>query len=144
MLSDNDYATFIERAAQIVSKQFNVDLVVDHRIISEIKAHTAKSLDSFNQGAPNAAKQAANLAFWIRKLKPAFCERGYFSLANEYISLLCGIAAINAALKKDRKSVIVGQRPLTDFAHTLRFHSHSPHGLALSFDLFLSGSFKML
>jgi len=68
-------------------------------------------------------------------------DKGYFSLANKYIALLCGIAALNAALKKDHKKVEVGKRTLTDLAHTLRFHSHSPHGLALSFDLFLSGTF---
>lgn len=144
MLSDKDYETFIQGAANLVSKQFDVDLNVDLRVISEIKVHTERSLTAFNQDAPNAAKQAGNLVFWIRKLKPVSNDNGYFGLANEYIALLCGIAVLNASLQKTGKKIVLGKRPLTDFAHTLRFHSHSPNGLTLSFELFLTGSLCLI
>lgn len=141
MATKFDLQLFIERAATIVSNRFDIDLAVDKRIVSEIEAFFDKSLESFNQNDPNAAKIAGTLVFWIRKLKPvAHTGSGYFPSANEYIAILCGVSIINAHWAMKRQKMIVPEVPLRDFSKTLRFHSHSPHGLALMFEMFMSCS----
>lgn len=136
-----DFQKTIDRAAQIVSDRFDVDLAVDARIVSEIEAFCEKSLASFNQDDPSAAKIAGSMVFWIRKLKPAaHTGSGYFPSANEYIAILCGVALVNSHWREKKMHMQIRKEALIDFSRTLRFHSHSPHGLALMFEMFMCAS----
>ena len=129
-------------AAEHVSRRFGVLLRIDNAAVGEIEAMYGKTLDAFNQDAPNAAKIAGNLVFWMRKLKPishSTKSRSYYAFVNEYAAIIAGVAILNIHAKKQTgRYLAIPRRELEDFASSLRYHSHSPHGLTMAFELLLT------
>ena len=135
-------ADAVAHSADYVSHRFGVLLRIDNAAVGEIEAMYGKTLDAFNQDSPNAAKISGNLVFWIRKLKPishSTKSRSYYAFVNEYAAIIAGVAILNIHTHKlTGKYIAIPTRELEDFAISLRYHSHSPHGLTLAFELFMA------
>lgn len=142
MVNNVDWETVLTNIAVDVSIEFCLDILVENYILQEVEDRISSSLAVMNIERPNVAKIAGVVAFWVRKLKP-FCyapdqaaRSNKLSPLNELIGVQAGLAICR--LYKDDFSCEefhLPKRLLTDWLHSLRFHSHSPHSALFSFEL---------
>ena len=120
-------------------KAFDLKIGIELDIIDEIQVRVQESLDRIDGTAPNAAKNAGIVAFWIRKLKPPSIHQtsNYsFLPLNEYIALKVGLAICAKYFDDTRKEKIsLNPRILRDWVFSFRYNSHSPHSALISFEM---------
>jgi len=122
-----------------MERDFCLVIGIEYDIIEEIKGRFQESFDRLDGVAPNAAKCAGLVAFWIRKLKPlSIHPTSEFSFLplNEYVALLVGLAICARYFdNSDKASIRLNPRILRDWIFSFRYNSHSPHSSLISFEL---------
>jgi hypothetical protein len=121
------------------NKEYDLVIGLEHDIINEIQTRVQESLDRIDGSAPNAAKNAGIVAFWIRKLKPlSIHPTSEFSFLplNEYVALRVGLSICARYFDDARKQKIsLNPRILRDWVFSFRYNSHSPHSSLISFEM---------
>ena len=142
MISNIKWRDVLSNIAVDISTEFDLNIIVENFILEEIEDRIHISLDAMNMEKPNVAKIAGVVAFWVRKLKPFSytqdegAKGNKLHTLNELIGIQAGLAICNS-YKDDysRTEFHLSERVLTDWLHSLRFHSHSPHGSLFAFEL---------
>lgn len=138
----------IKKAAGQMEKKYKIKLTIDENIIFEINRMLEYNISALGY-QPNVAKFAGLLAFWIRKLKPVSLSAdspNYYLASNEELALLIALALTR--LYKDesgvQKKIIVQPGTLMGLARDLRYHSHTPHSLMVTFELLLDSQIETI
>lgn len=143
----------IEWAAEFRVKNKLAVLGCSKQILVDVVKNTIEDLrryrKEFNQyqeiDYPDHFKQAAHLAFWIRRLRPFFYEvdvahndcnidhqKKYILLVNEYFALqvaeyICTFAMMHFKNEKDVRPMFLNQ----DFVYSFRYKHVSPHAMLM-------------
>jgi hypothetical protein len=137
MLGTVDWYGVLMREAGVIEEKLDVRLVIDRRITDELGEMAKKTLVTFNQTKPSAAKIAGNVVFWMRKLKPihiAQDSHNAYLLVNELLAVLVGIGICNLPTVMPPTKVTMSKAMRNDLITSLRYHSHSPNSLAMFFE----------
>jgi hypothetical protein len=142
MQNNVDWQHLLIEIAGTTSAEMNISICVESFILDEISDRIKDSIDNLHIARPNVAKLAGIVAFWVRKLKPFFYDPaetatgGKLTTLNELIAVQAGLA-ICKTYKDDwsKENFHLSERLLLDWLHSLRFHSHSPHGSLFAFEL---------
>lgn len=128
-----------EEIAARAEKKYNLRLSVDQCLLDEVAAAVKKSLGGYNMDSPNPAKVAGHVCFWFRRLKPIFHKDdspARLHPINEWIALHLGLAICKEYFDDTCKvDFSVPGRILIDWVVSLHVNSHSPHSLAIAFEL---------
>ncbi|MFA7242375.1 MAG: hypothetical protein WC091_19860, partial [Sulfuricellaceae bacterium] len=91
MLGSVDWYAILQREAGILEGILGLKLIIDRVAVDELEEMAKKTLASFNQDKPSAAKTAGNVVFWIKKLKPvsrAPDSPNDYRLVNELLAII--------------------------------------------------------
>lgn len=134
-----DWKRLLGSVCDTVEEFYEVKLQVDTDELAELERFSEESLKSYKLGSPNAAKIAGHLCFWLRRFKPirhAPDSRNKLLAANEMVALWLGLAICDQYYDDARcRSFSIDQRILKDWVASLRYNSHSPHALAIAFEI---------
>lgn len=138
-----DWEAILMDAANLCEKEFDVSIEIDRDIVREITTYASNTLSSLNMATmPNIAKVAGHFAFWIRKLKPirhSVHSKNKLLTINEVIGITVGVAICQRYFDDTTKqSFRLPRRIMMDWAMSMRFHSHSPHSCAITFEFLAS------
>jgi hypothetical protein len=131
-----------ENERMFAARGVRLTICIQKSVVEEVGWRIERNVkrDGIDQG--NAAKIAGVTAFWIRKLKPLYVEpsAGFppktYNFINELVSLQVGVAICNRYFSDaGLRGVRVNWRALKDWLISLRYHSHSPHGSIISFEM---------
>ncbi len=138
-----NWEVIIQEMADFCEQKFDTKLLIDRTILAEVEAMVEDTLRGFQISTPNIAKVASSLAFWIRKLKPISYDyaqgaQNHFLAINELVGLLVGLSICVRYYDDDSapESLPIPTRILTDWVHSYRVNSHSPHSSVIAFELF--------
>ena len=131
-----DHATWIE-------EKFNLDLQIDATILNELATGIEGAVTKvYDIEAPNTAKLAGVIVFWIRRLKPvshAPTSPMKYLYVNELLAYIIGFSICKKYYQVNAYQGL-HTRLRHDFIHSLRYHSHSPSSVAILFEsLFTKG-----
>jgi hypothetical protein len=138
-----EWGKVLKRVATNISTEYRLNIIVEEYILKEIQERIKATLEDLRMDAPNVAKIAGVVAFWVRKLKPfsyAYCkaaEGEKFYALNELVAIET-VFAVCSQYNDDYTNperFMPSERLLKDWIHSLRFHSHSPHSLIFIFEL---------
>lgn len=134
-----DWRTVISAACCYVENREGVGLDIDTDLLAELEIYANKSLRGYNIENPNAAKVAGHVCFWVRRVKPVLHKPDTirkFLAVNEEVALLVGLAICQNYFDDARaESFKISPKILKDWVSSLRYNSHSPHALAIAFEL---------
>ena len=147
MISKLDWVKFLFAILGTVEDHLGCPdtLLLDRDIVREIAERARETVGSYNKESPNVPKIAGHIAFWVRKLKPVSFEQNAtakFLAVNELVSLYAALAfcdQYHERRSQHHRSVIyrLSPRVIVDWATTMRFHSHSPHSTAMTFEILM-------
>jgi hypothetical protein len=131
------------KAADSAEEKFGLSVYIESAVIEEIGQQVEKTLRNYSQ--PNSAKIAGAVAFWVRKLKPLTIAPNStyaFSAINEYISVVIGLGICGQYFDDSKKpgDIPVNPRVMKDLIYSFRYHSHSPHGSMMIFEVLTCGN----
>ena len=136
---DIDWVAILVAACKSVEDQYDIKLDIDTDLIKELDDYIEYSLASYDMDSPNAAKVAGHVCFWLRRFKPITHEsssRAKYFAVNEEVALFVGLSICDQYFDDHRAETFnIDMRVLKDWVSSLRYNSHSPHALALSFEL---------
>lgn len=142
MIGNIDWARLVKPICGAVEREFNVKLKVDTDALMELGAIAAKTTGRYEIAHPNPAKVAGHVVFWFRRIKPlsyADDTPAKCFAVNELAALWLGLAICNTHRGDESKAVLrLPPRIAKDWMASLRYNSHSPHALAMAFELFAS------
>ena len=138
-LGNIDWQRLLGAVCADIEQRFQLELEVDTDELAELDRFAAKSLQSYDLDNPNAAKVAGHVCFWFRRVKPirhaATSQNKYLS-ANEEAALWLGLAICDQYCDDRRAETFkIEPRILKDWVASLRYNSHSPHALAIAFEI---------
>lgn len=137
MIGTVDWYGILMHEAEIIEDTLQLKLVVNQPVVDELEEMAMKTLATFNQTKPSAAKIAGNVVFWIKKLKPVHTAQNSpneFLLVNELLAVMVGIGICNLPTILPPTSVTMSEPTMNDLIASLRYHSHSPNSLAMFFE----------
>ncbi|MBF0626272.1 MAG: hypothetical protein HQL82_15895 [Magnetococcales bacterium] len=136
MFSELNWRAVFQEHVEACERAFNMSLIVDLDIVNELESMVGRTILGYGLAKPNAAKLAGHVSFWIRKLKPisfAADSRHKYLAINELVGLWVGLSLCKRFGGQGFK--MPSERIRVDWISSMRAHSHSPHGSALSFEM---------
>jgi hypothetical protein len=138
-LHNIDWQRLLAPVCDAIEKQYEVELEVDTDELAELARFADESLKSYQLQSPNAAKVAGHICFWLRRFKPishAATSKSKLLAVNETVALWLGLSICDQYYDDVRAEAFkVSPRILKDWVASLRYNSHSPHALAIAFEI---------
>ncbi|HYD63925.1 hypothetical protein [Azospirillum sp.] len=138
-LRNVDWQRVLHPVCDAIEAVYGVELEVDTDELAELERFADESLRSYRLTNPNAAKVAGHLCFWLRRLKPirhAATSNAKLLAVNEVAALWLGLAICDQYFDNaSAQSFKIDPRILKDWVASLRYNSHSPHALAIAFEI---------
>jgi hypothetical protein len=138
-LGNIDWRDLLNAVCTHLEQRFELDLEIDTDELAELERFASSSLGSYQLENPNAAKVAGHVCFWFRRVKPirhAATSRNKYLAVNEEAALWIGLAICDQYYDDKRaESFKIEPRILKDWVASLRYNSHSPHALAIAFEI---------
>lgn len=142
-IANIDWRPIFTAACIHFEKEYKIRLRIDTDILDELELHVEKTLQHYQLTGPNVAKVAGHVCFWLRRLKPIHHHpnsRNKNTAINEEVALWVALS-ICADWHDDHSRQPIKQVPmriLKDWVTSLRINAHSPHALAIAFELIAS------
>ncbi|RJF81880.1 hypothetical protein D3877_17435 [Azospirillum cavernae] len=139
MIGNIKWEELVCAVCQTIEERFDVLLDIDGEALDELDEIAKRTIGSYELAHPNPAKVAGHVVFWFRRLRPVTHRpesQNKLLVANETAALYLGLSICDLYRGEGSKETFhLPARVMKDWIASLRYNSHSPHAIAIAFEI---------